>query len=76
MLSAQFDTIAETLNEEGIEFDVYDNYSGNGMNGRTCQAFLVDDPMIIAWACGRAGICIVEDVNLRVDSLGRGKVVY
>lgn len=76
MTNEQADKIQDVLDEEGIDYNLDNEYSGRGMNGKTCPAFEVEDPMIIAWACGKAGICIIEDVHLHTDSLGGDYIVY
>lgn len=75
MLSGVADQIEEVLDAQGIDYEREDDYRGRGMSRET-SAFTVEDPMIVAWACGRAEICIIEDVNLRTDNMGRRYVVY
>jgi len=60
------EAIVDFLGNEGIEAEVYEDYSGRGMFGSTTAGVVAGVATEITWAMGRAGI----DDSRRVDNMG------
>lgn len=63
--------------------DIVSDYSGRGMYGDTCLAFMVDDNGLsmlqLGWALAEAGLDFGQDIvqsHCRTDAMGLGEVVY
>lgn len=54
------------------EVKIREKYSGRGMYGRTCVGLVVDNPMHVAYACGKLGVELPE----HQDSMGYQTIVY
>ena len=68
----------DACNEEGIELEIYEEYSGRGMYGKTTTGIVIaqNDPMEDVMVA-----CRKHDVNIRSsefqkDSLGLSKIIY
>lgn len=64
--------VVEYLAGEGVEAEVYEDYSGRNMYGKTTAAVLCDETHEVMWAMGELGI---RD-SMKVDNLGKRWIVY
>jgi phage gp45-like len=69
--------IVQQLQEEGVDAEVMEDYSGRGMFGRTCPAITGERAILteIGYAASQIGMAR-SDVPSRTDSMGLGIVVY
>jgi len=79
------EAIVEALNESGFEAELYEDYSGRGMYGRTCTGVSLEgdiaDALEAVISC--ADKFVDEDLDPRFsvgtihsDSLGCGTIIY
>ena len=71
--------IVESLEDEGRNASLRDDYSGRGMYGEGTAAVVTDEPAgvgLIFWAAGRAEVEFYEVERFRTDRIGLGTVVY
>ena len=66
------EAIAEALQDEGIEAEVHEDYSGRGMYGESTAGVVAGVATEVTWFMGKLGI----DDRRRVDSMGRDCIVY
>ncbi len=80
LTSSQFDDFENLAWDIGGE--VYENYSGRGMFGKTCLAITVDELENALFRLGReSGDCSFSSfsdylANFRTDNLGRSFIIY
>ena len=68
--------VVKLINETYYTATIYEDYSGRGMNGKTCVGIVTDaSPTLIGWACGVFSVSF-KDTPSRTDSLGNGTIVY
>lgn len=72
----QFQQLAEE-----IDGDVYENYSGRYMNGKTCLGIMVDNLYFslfdLGYVVASNGIDFARELNdLRTDNLGTKDIIY
>ena len=81
--------IAEAGQNEGIDIEVYHDYSGRGMYGRTTAGLQIQDIGDFGTACAAYGYKLCQEgkfltfgkltqelMGTSQDSLGRGLIVY
>jgi hypothetical protein len=66
------DRIWDVLDNEGVDYEVYDDYSGRGMFGATCTGFVVDDRNFKIGT----GALEREGVSYRTDNMGLDYIIY
>jgi hypothetical protein len=72
MKAENAEAIVEKLNDDGIEAEVYTEYSGRGMFGRTTTGVVTGSVADVAYAMGSLKI---ED-SRRTDNMGLDMIVY
>ena len=75
MTLEQAKKIVEILKDEGIEAEVYEDYSGRFMYGQTCPGIVCDDPVAVGFAAAKADVT-GRDRPKRQDQLGKSLIVY
>jgi len=87
MTKLEADTLVEGLQYLNEDYEVRDDYSGRCMYGDTTYAIIVSNPLTLVAALGQLFIEGPQEEfleadpppefrNLKVDSMGRGVVVY
>ena len=64
----QAERIVAKMKMEGIDAEIYENYSGRGMYGDKCIGIVTDNVAAVGWAAGKAGLDW-PDVPSRTDNM-------
>lgn len=75
MTLTQAQEIVKILNDDGVEAEVYENYSGRCMYGATCTGIVCDDPIAVGMAAVKAGVDGGSRPK-RQDHLGKSLIIY
>ena len=82
MKEDQADFLKRVADDEGIEAEIYEGYSGRGMYGRETQGITTDDPIgLLCSAIDYAAHCDQDEVppmsgGFRQDSMGFDTIIY
>jgi hypothetical protein len=72
MKKANAEKILAAMEDAGMKCELYEDYSGRGMFGRTTTGIVCDSPEDASWAAGKARV--PKPRNL--DNMGLRYIVY
>ncbi len=70
----QAEEIVAIMEEEGLNAEVHEDYSGRGMYGSKCTGIVTDNVAAVAWAAGKTGMDW-SDVPDRTDNMGKSDMI-
>jgi hypothetical protein len=76
MTTEERDLALEIANEEDIDANPYDNYSGRGMFGKETAALTVPSQEDVGALSALAGKKLGRRLHWRIDNLGRRYIAY
>jgi hypothetical protein len=72
MKKANAEKILAAMQDAGMDAELYEDYSGRGMFGRTTTGIVCGSPEDAAWAAGQAGVSKPRNM----DNMGLQYIVY